>query len=44
MIIFRLLTLFLLWQYIKDEYKGINDESLNFSNNDDDQSTTNSIA
>jgi hypothetical protein len=39
MIIFRLLALFLLWKYVKDEYNGNNDESMNFSGVDGERST-----
>jgi hypothetical protein len=44
MIIFRLLTLLLLWKYIKDEYNGIHDEPIIFSSDDGERSTATFIA
>jgi hypothetical protein len=44
MIIFRLLTLLLLWKYIKDEYNSIHDEPINFSSDDGERSTATFIA
>jgi hypothetical protein len=44
MFIFRLLALILLWKYIRDEYNGINDESINFSSNNGERSPANFIA
>jgi hypothetical protein len=44
MMILRLLALFLLWKYIQDEYNINQDEPINFSNDDDERSTTTSMA
>jgi hypothetical protein len=43
MIIFRLLTLILLWKYVKDEYDVYNDELMNNSGMDGESSTGNYI-
>ena len=42
--IFRLLVLFFLWRYIKDEYKGENDEEIDILSNDGERSTTTTLA
>jgi len=40
MIILRLMTLYLLWKYITDEYKNSNDEQITSGSNDDVRTST----
>jgi hypothetical protein len=44
MISFRLVALILLWKYVKDEYKGNNDETMNYSDTNGERSTATFIA